>query len=303
MRRVPARALLLVLLVLVAGCASAVGPVATQSPAGDAQRATVIDVVDGDTVEVRFPDGSTDTVRLLGVDTPEVHAANEPAEYEGVPDTSSGADCLRGAGHDASAFMTERVLGATVTLVFDPLADRRGSYGRLLAYVELDGTDVNRQLVDRGHARVYDSTFARSDAYYDDEAAAQAAGRGLWICRTPATASPTGNGPLGLVAIQADAPGDDNDNLNGEYVVFANAGDATLELGGWTLADDAGHVYTFPDGTSLEPGATVTVHTGSGTDNATHLYWGAGGAVWNNGGDTVVVRASNGTAVLERSYG
>ena len=303
MRLAPGRALLLALLVLVAGCASTVGPIATPSAGGDAQRATVIDVVDGDTVEVRFPHGGTDTVRLLGVDTPEVHAANEPSEYEGVPDTRSGADCLREAGHDASAFVTERALDARVRLVFDPLADRRGSYGRLLAYVEVDGTDLNRRLVSTGQARVYDSTFSRSDAYYAEEAGAQDAGRGLWGCRTPSTTTAAGDGPLRLAEVQADAPGDDNDNPNGEYVVLANAGEAPLDLGGWTLTDAAGHAYTFPATVTLDPGATVTVHSGSGTDNATHVFWGADGAVWNNGGDTVTVRAPNGTVVLERSYG
>jgi micrococcal nuclease len=67
----------------------------------------------------------------------------------------------------------------------DPSADRRGSYGRLLAYVRVDGTDFNYRLVDTGHARVYDTTFARSDRYYAAEGQAQEAGDGLWTCRTP----------------------------------------------------------------------------------------------------------------------
>lgn len=304
MRRLPTGALLVAVFVVLAGCASTVGPVATETPGGETQAATVIDVVDGDTLEVRFPDGSTDRVRLLGVDTPEVHVENEPAEFEGVPDTEAGANCLRDAGHNASAFVLERALDASVTLVFDPVADRRGSYGRLLAYVRLDGQDLNRRLVEQGHARVYDSTFSRSERYYDLEATAQAERRGLWRCRSPGgTATPTADGPLRLVAIQADAPGDDHENLNGEYLVLENVANATLDLGGWTIADDGGHTYTVPDGFTLAPGDRVTVYTGDGTDNATSLYWGADSAVWNNDGDTVVVRTANDTVVLERTYG
>lgn len=304
MGRVPANALLLAALVVLAGCASAVGPTASVTPGGERQAATVIDVVDGDTVEVRFPDGSTDTVRLLGVDTPEVHAANEPAEFEGVPETEAGEACLRDAGQNASAFVTRRLLDASVTLVFDPLADRRGSYGRLLAYVQLDGQDVNQRLVATGQARVYDSPFSRSDAYYDLEATAQTERRSLWRCRSPdGTATPAADGPLRLAEIQADAPGDDREHLNGEYVVLANAANEPLDLGGWTLRDGADHRYPFPDGFTLAPDARVTVHTGDGVDNATHLYWDAGGPVWNNGGDTVTVLTANGTVVLERAYG
>lgn len=303
MRRVPTGALLVAVLVVLAGCAATVGPVATEAPGSETQDATVIDVVDGDTLEVRFPDGSTDRVRLLGVDTPEVHAENEPEEFEGVPDTEAGANCLREAGDSASAFVVERALDATVTLVFDPVADRRGSYGRLLAYVRLDGRDLNRRLIERGHARVYDSTFSRSDRYYDREATAQAERRGLWRCRSPGgTATPTADGPLRLVTIQADAPGDDHENLNGEYLVLENVANMTLELGGWTISDDGGHTYTVPDGFTLAPGARVTVYTGDGDDNATTLYWGADSAVWNNGGDTVVVRTANDTVVLEHAY-
>ncbi len=49
--------------------------------------ARVIRVVDGDTVSVSFLDGSTDTVRLLGVDTPEMFTANKANEYGNITDT------------------------------------------------------------------------------------------------------------------------------------------------------------------------------------------------------------------------
>ncbi|MDS0220198.1 lamin tail domain-containing protein [Haloarcula sp. S1AR25-5A] len=116
--------------------------------------------------------------------------------------------------------------------------------------------------------------------------------------------TPTENtsGDLVIDRVRADAAGDDRDNLNDEYVVFRNAGAEPLAMGGWTVADAAGHTYTVPDGFTLEPDDTVTLHTGSGTDTDTDLYWGSGRPIWNNGGDTVTVTDADNETVLERSY-
>ncbi len=209
----PARLLFVALLVLVAGCgsvavtdegtptesaasttATAAASATTPAPAGptatpvdfepaETVEATVIRVVDGDTLDVRLPDGSEDTVRLIGVDTPEVHVENQPEEYEGVPDTDAGALCLRRAGHDATNYTAARVDGETVTLAFDPLTDRRGGYDRLLAYVYVDGANLNHDLVTTGHARLFDTEFSLRGAFEASETAARTDERGLWACR------------------------------------------------------------------------------------------------------------------------
>lgn len=92
------------------------------------------------------------------------------------------------------------------------------------------------------------------------------------------------------------------DTLNEEYVVFENTGDAALDLTGWRIEDAAAHGYQFPDGFSLDAGATVTLHTGSGTDSATDLYWGSGTYIWNNSGDTVYGFDDTGSQVLAYTY-
>lgn len=143
----------------------------------------VTNVVDGDTIDVRLPNGSEDTVRLLGVDTPEVYADNDPSEFDGVPDTEAGAECLRDAGNDATAYITERLDGGNVTLVFDPNADRRGGYGRLLAYVSVDDRNLNYDLVATGHARVYVTDFAFRSSFDTAEQRARDQQRGLWRCQ------------------------------------------------------------------------------------------------------------------------
>jgi competence protein ComEC len=112
----------------------------------------------------------------------------------------------------------------------------------------------------------------------------------------------TGDGELALVEVHADAEGADGENLNDEYIVLENTGSETLDLSGWTISDAAGHTYTVSEGTTLDPGATLTVHSGSGSDTASDLYWGSGSPIWNNGGDTVIVRNSQGDVVLNETY-
>ncbi|WP_276249683.1 lamin tail domain-containing protein [Haloarcula rara] len=311
------RAGVVVVLVLLAGCGglvpdSGTGPAptapgtATSLPA-DTTQVTVTAVVDGDTIRIEYKNGTRDTVRLVGVDTPEVHAENDPAEFEGVPDTAAGADCLREAGTNASNFAKDRLLGRTVGIATDPNLDRRGYYDRLLAYVVVDERLFNYRLVASGRARVYDSDFSQQGSFTTAEAGARDARRGLWRCVDPeaadwttatATTSPSG---LALVEIHEDAAGNDNENLNDEYLVFANRGEDALNLTGWTVTDAAGHSYTFGI-YSLGPGERTTLYTGSGSDNATARYWGASGAVWNNDGDRVTVRTSGGDVVLQRAY-
>jgi competence protein ComEC len=119
---------------------------------------------------------------------------------------------------------------------------------------------------------------------------------------TPAPDGGTAGGEPALVEVNADAEGNDHENLNDEYVVLENAGDDPLNLSGWTLRDEAGHEYTFPDGAALDPGDRVTVRTGSGTDADSDRYWGRSRAVWNNDGDTVIVTTPAGERAIEESY-
>ena len=140
---------------------------------------TVVRVVDGDTMEVEFPNGEVDTVRLLGVDTPETSAGStSPGEFEGIPETDAGRAHLKAWGDEASTFAESELAGEEVTVVTG--GDRRGSYGRLLAVLYVDGEDFNARLLAAGYARLYDTEFAKRDAYAAAEADARARGAGLW---------------------------------------------------------------------------------------------------------------------------
>ena len=170
-----------VLLVATPGCLE----ISTTGGGPATDNGTVTHVVDGDTIDVRLANGSTERVRLLGIDTPEVHVETEPDDFAGVPDTSAGRACLRDAGENASAVVTERLEGERVRLEFDSAADRRGGYGRLLAYVHHDGQNVNYRLVAGGHAAVYPTDFSDRSRFEEAAGAAREANRGVWRCRTP----------------------------------------------------------------------------------------------------------------------
>jgi micrococcal nuclease len=159
------RRLLPVVLVLVV----AVGLVlrAGREDAPAASDATVVRVVDGDTIVARLGTGREERVRYIGVDTPESVKPGTPVQ------------CFAEA---ASEFNASLVEGRRVRLVGD--VEARDRYGRLLAYVyrEPDEVFVNAELVRQGYARP--ATFPPNVRFAGRFAAlaaeAREAARGLW---------------------------------------------------------------------------------------------------------------------------
>lgn len=281
-------------------------PTTTPSPAGEnSYRVTVVEVVDGDTMEVQYQNGTVDTIRLLGIDTPEIHVPTNPGEYEGIPATEASRDWLRQWGHKASEYVRTKITGETIRVVVDEQADRRGSYGRLLVYAYHDDELLNHQLIQQGYARLYDTAFSKRSQFSNAEKTAQSNNVGLWGFEPPTdtpTTTSSDKDTLSIALIHADAEGNDHENENDEYIVFENTGETTLDLSGWIVRDTAGHRYQLPNGFTLAPGEQVTLYTGSGTNTDTALYWGSDSAIWNNGGDTIIVENDEGNVVLEEPY-
>ena len=246
---------------------------------GDSWRST--EIVDGDTLYVSGPAGELE-VRVIGVNTPE------------------SGECYSEEAADALA---ELVTGNDLVLVVD--RSDVDQFGRALRYVETnDGVDVGAELVASGFAiaRRYPPDDARADRYAEAQRDAQAAGRGLWA--PDACGASDVDGEEIVIDVNADAPGDDGENLNGEWVRFTNAGSEAIDLDGWEVADEsASHRYTFDD-LRLEAGAEVTLFSGCGPDDESTRFWCvSGSAVWNNRGDTVFLRDRNGNIVASLSYG
>lgn len=127
-------------------------------------RGTVVDVADGDTLDVTTPSGSTETVRIIGIDTPEVYY---------------GVEC---GGPAASAAMKRIATGAEVTVTADPTQDRRDHYGRLLAYIDKGSQDLGYTMVKRGLASAYpyDGPFQRYPKYARADQRARQNNIGSW---------------------------------------------------------------------------------------------------------------------------
>jgi micrococcal nuclease len=148
------------------------GPDARASPVS----ARVTRVIDGDTIAVSIgpgpagPGGGERAVRLLGIDTPETHRPGTPIECGG-PEASASMERLAPAG-------------TGVVLEPDPSQDRVDRYGRLLAYVRLPGGRLAEDAqLEAGWATVYvfaGHPVSRDPAFRRAQAAARAAGRGVW---------------------------------------------------------------------------------------------------------------------------
>jgi micrococcal nuclease len=243
---------------------------------GDAETFQVKEVVDGDTIVLE--DGTK--VRYIGLNTPE---RDRPFYQE------------------ASEANRKLVEGRKVRLEFDIVEIDR--YGRALAYVFVGNsagssqgeTFVNLELLRQGYANVFTvpPNVKYEELFREAEREARETGRGLWATQE------TG---VKIAHIQADAPGNDSENPNGEWVEIVNEGSAAINLKGYSIKDEATHIYTFPAFT-LQPGATVRLYSGQGQDDASSLYWGlVGEAVWNNGGDSAFLRDSEGNLVDDYTY-
>lgn len=165
-------------------------------------------VLDGDTVMLDRADDLGITIRMIGINAPEIEHPGEPAE------------CF---GPEAAAFTASALLGREVVVTYDG-GPEEDIYGRTLAYlwatedtledladlpgvsdvVELesdlaeDGRALmfNEYLASQGYARVYAADVFGASKYQARleaaQAAAESAGRGLWGACGTATAGAEG---------------------------------------------------------------------------------------------------------------
>lgn len=164
-----------VLLTGLGGCARRSLSSTEPSPEGPTvTRAVVTKHTDGDTARMRPSGGAEESVRFIGIDTPEIGERLEPY------------------GEEAAAYTAKAIpIGATVWLEFD--AERRDQYGRLLAYVWLDepadssepevrAKMLNARLVLDGYAQAhtYPPNVKYAEMLKRFQTEAREAERGLW---------------------------------------------------------------------------------------------------------------------------
>ncbi|MCD6156606.1 MAG: thermonuclease family protein [Candidatus Atribacteria bacterium] len=121
----------------------------------------VEEVIDGDTIKLK----SGERVRYIGIDTPELKGKDGKPEFY---------------AWEAKEANRKLVEGKKVKLEFD--VEKRDRYGRLLAYVYVDGLMVNEWLVANGYARavVFPPNVKYEEHFRRLEDEAQELGLGIW---------------------------------------------------------------------------------------------------------------------------
>lgn len=215
-------------------------------PNGPTTTATVLRVVDGDTIEVEV-DGSIEKVRYIGIDTPETVAPGSPVEW---------------MGPEASAANAELVDGQVVVLESD--VSNRDGFGRLLRYVWLsDGTAwllVNAELVRRGFAAAvtYPPDVKYTDTFLAEQRVARALELGLWgtdpVVEPTPTPMPT---PMPTPEPTPTPTPEPTPDPAPERVEFVDDASMLVELEERTRFGGAAGVYTWTGLSFSENRATV----------------------------------------------
>jgi micrococcal nuclease len=127
---------------------------------------TVTRFVDGDTFAVTL-NGKKETVRIIGIDTPETRKPNTPVQCYGPA---------------ASAYLKNLIGEQTVQLKSDPLNDDRDKYDRLLRHVYLpDGRSVAKESIRGGYGFAYTVfPFTGKAEFVAAEKDARKKAHGLW---------------------------------------------------------------------------------------------------------------------------
>lgn len=249
----------------------------TTSPIGDGTAppgtlATVVTVFDGDSFAVTTASGP-DEVRLLGIDAPE------------------SGECFADRARD----LLTSAAGNQVTLV----GTDRDRYGRLLAHAYVGSTELGQWMLAQGAAIALSVEHGLRPDHLAAEQDAVVRGVGWWASDACGDLPYSG---VFVYDVEFDAPGRDDENPNGEFVVIGNQG-SDADLTGWRIRDESSqHRFTFPHGFILRSGDFVMVRSGCGSDGPLELYWCADGPVWNNDGDTALLLGPDGSFVSRLRY-
>jgi micrococcal nuclease len=256
-------------------------PPPTLPPPEERITASVISITDGDTLEVRI-DGATSDLRMLGINAPELD------------------ECW---GAESTIELAEMIEGREVLLVSGE--EDADEFGRLLRYVYLDDPDgavfINSAIVEFGNAIGLSNGHEHQRSFKSLEASAFQSGVGMWgtfVCGDDEGI--VADRPVIRVSdVQYNPDGPDNERLEEETVTIVNEGYGRVSMAGWVLRDESSrHRFTFPKGTLLVPGDSVTVVTGCSGGPEGAIHWCNDGAVWSNQGDTVIVSDTQGNAVI-----
>lgn len=140
-----------------------------------ATQATIVRVIDGDTLIVGTTAKAAQRVRLIGINAPESVVPGQPVECYGV--------------ESANVLRTLLAPGTAVHIVTDPSQDTYDKYDRLLGYVyrDTDNLLINKALLEQGAAyeHTYDGRYAYQDEFRTAARMTAVAHRGIWSAGCP----------------------------------------------------------------------------------------------------------------------
>ena len=255
---------------------------ATPAEARAPREGKVVFVDDGDTVDVDIAGDGTHRpvrVRYLGIQ------AMELSRYSPTLSKLRG-DCW---GVPATKNLYKLLFHKKVRLTARHDTRNRG---RIQRYVDVwqGGTwrDTGAMQLDAGLVLpdIIGNEYKRNKDYMMRAQRAAAAGVGMWGNSSLCGVGPAQDAQL-TVHINWDADGNDQQNINGEWVDITNHGAAPVDISGWWVRDAAyrgtkAHGYTFPAGSVIQPQSRLRLRVGHGTNTATTQYWGLSEAVFAN---------------------
>jgi endonuclease YncB( thermonuclease family) len=240
-------------------------------------------VADGDTIRVRISGKrGIATIRFTGINAMELHRYSSTA-------SKRRGDCHGVAATNLIDRLIKRAHGRVRLAAQDPASHSSGRLRRSV-WVRSGGKwrDLSRLELQAGLARWLPNPveYAHNGDYARLAQRAAAAARGLYD-PSSCGAGPDQDLPV-TVDVNWDADGNDEANLNGEWVQLTNRGARPLSLHGWWLRDSwlrrsSGRPgYAFPSGALIPAGGSIRVYSGCGNNSAAAFYWCQHGSVFEN---------------------
>ena len=215
-------------------------------------------IVDGDTIKA-----SNLTIRLLGINTPE-----RGEKY-----------------HDeAEKFLSDLIQNKTVKLEFGK--DKIDKYGRTLAYIFLDGENINQKQIDNGFANYY--FLSGKDVHYNDFA-------NSWskcIQENKNLCEKSKDKCSSCIELKS---------FKEQTVIFKNKCGFSCDITSWDIKDEGRKHFLFPN-YILNSNNEVNIIVGNKSNYDNNLFWNQKDHVWTKAGDTLFLRDGNGGLVLWRNY-
>lgn len=212
-------------------------------------------VIDGDTVV-----SENQTIRLLGINTPE----RGEKYYE-----------------EAKEFVEKRILNKTVKLVYGE--DKKDLYRRTLAYIYFNGTNINKEIIEKGYGNIYFPSG--KDKYYEDflDAWNKCIKKETRLCESSENVCG--------ICVELDKV-----DYKNQIIVLKNSCGIDCELSGWSIKDEGRKNFVFDD-FILDSGEKVNIVIKKGTNNNSHIFWDDYSYVITSSGDSIFLRDSEGKLV------